>query len=142
MHWILLAFMTAVFFGAYNVFIKMASGHINQIVGAVILQVVAALLGGIVLLGLKITDSPLEVSTRGVLFAVLAGIFVGLAEISSFYVFSRGISASVGIPIIIGGSVVAGAILGVLFLKESLNWTQLLAIGMIVGGVVLLSSKS
>ncbi len=142
MHWILLAVLTAVFFGAYNVFIKMASGHIIQIVGAVILQVVAALLGGIVLLGLKITDSPLEVSTRGVLFAVLAGIFVGLAEISSFYVFSRGISASVGIPIIIGGSVVAGAILGVLFLKESLNWTQLLAIGMIVGGVVLLSSKS
>jgi transporter family protein len=142
MHWILLAVMTAVFFGAYNVFIKMASGHINQIVGAVILQVVAALLGGIILLVLKISDSPLEVSSRGVILAVLAGIFVGLAEITSFYVFSRGISASVGIPIIIGGSVVVGAVLGVLFLKESLNWTQLFAIGMIVAGVVLLSSKS
>jgi len=46
MNWIFLALVTAVFYGAYNVFIKISSGHINQIVGAVILQIVAALLGG------------------------------------------------------------------------------------------------
>ena len=49
--------MTASFYGAYNFFIKIASGHINQIVGAVILQIVAALLGGIILLIIKITDT-------------------------------------------------------------------------------------
>ncbi|KAA3636263.1 MAG: hypothetical protein DWQ02_08525, partial [Bacteroidetes bacterium] len=114
MHWLLLAILTAVFFGAYNIFIKLSSGHINQIVGAVILQVVAAVLGGAILLILKWTDSPLPFSQKGILYAILAGVFVGLAEITSFYVFSRGVSASTGIPVIIGGSVVVGAVLGLL----------------------------
>lgn len=141
MHWIFPAIMTAVFFGAYNVFIKLASGHINQIVGAVILQVVAALLGGLILLILKTTHQPLEISPKGIQMAILAGVFVGLAEIASFYVFSKGVSASVGIPIIIGGSILVGAILGLVFLKESLNLTQVFAIGLIVAGVLLLSVK-
>ena len=132
--------MTAVFYGAYNVFIKVSSGHINQIVGAVILQIVAALLGGIILLIMKMKNSPLEISQKGVLFAVLAGVFVGLAEITSFFVFSKGVSASVGIPIIIGGSILVGAVLGLIFLKETLNPIHILAILLIVGGIVLLTS--
>lgn len=141
MNWIFLALMTAVFYGAYNVFIKVSSGHINQIVGAVILQVVAALLGGIILLIMKMTNSPLEISPKGVWFAVLAGVFVGLAEITSFFVFSKGVSASVGIPIIIGGSILVGAVLGLTFLKETLNPIHILAIALIVAGVVILSTK-
>ena len=46
MTWIYLAITSAFLYGAYNFFIKLASGHINQIVGAVILQVVTALVGG------------------------------------------------------------------------------------------------
>ena len=133
--------MTAIFYGAYNVFIKVSSGHINQIVGAVILQIVAALVGGIILLIMKMTNSPLEISQKGVLFAVLAGIFVGLAEITSFFVFSKGVSASVGIPIIIGGSVLVGAVLGLTFLKETLNPIHYVAIAMVVVGVIILSTK-
>jgi len=140
MNWIFLALITAVFYGVYNFFIKVSSGHINQIVGAVILQIVAALLGGIILLLMKMTNSPLEISQKGVLFAVLAGIFVGLAEITSFFVFSKGISASIGIPIIIGGSILIGAILGLTFLKETINPIHILAILLIVGGVVLLTA--
>ena len=138
MSWIFLAVLTAIFYGAYNVFIKIGAGHINQIVGAVILQVVAALLGGVILLILKLTNSPLEISAKGVRFAVLAGIMVGLAEITSFFVFSKGVSASTGIPIIIGGSVVVGAVVGVFFLKEALAPLHYLAIAFIVLGVVLL----
>ncbi len=133
--------MTAGFYGAYNVFIKVASGHINQIVGAVILQVVAALLGGVILLIMKMTNTPLEISQKGVWFAVLAGVFVGLAEITSFFVFSKGVSASVGIPIIIGGSILVGAVLGLTFLKETINPIHYLAIALIIVGVVILSTK-
>lgn len=50
---------------------------------------------------MKMTNNSLEISQKGVLFSVLAGVFVGLAEISSFFVFSKGVSASVGISIII-----------------------------------------
>jgi transporter family protein len=141
MNWIFLTITTAVFYGAYNVLIKISSGHINQIVGAVILQVTAAVLGASILLFLKITNSPLMISQKGILFAVLAGFFVGLAEITSFFIFSRGLSASVGIPVIIGGSVLVGAVFGVVFLKETLSYLHYLAIAMIIIGVALLSVK-
>lgn len=141
MNWLYYAIMTAVFYGAYNVFIKISSGHINQIVGAVILQIVAALLGGVLLLMMKISGTPLDISQKGIKFAVLAGIFVGLAEITSFYTFSKGVSASVGIPIIIGGSVFIGAILGISFLKETLLPIHYLGIILIITGVIMLTLK-
>lgn len=139
LNWISLAVMTAVFYGVYNFFIKVSSGHINQIVGAVILQIVAALLGGVILLIMKMTNSPLEISPKGVWFAILAGIFVGLAEITSFFVFSKGVYASIGIPIVIGGSVLVGAVLGLIFLKETINPANILGILFIVGGIILLT---
>ena len=141
MNWVMLAVMTAFFYGTYNVFIKLSSGHINQIVGALILQIVAALLGGGVLLVMKLRSVPLEVSNKGIWYAVLAGVVVGLAEIFSFVVFSKGVTVSVGISIIIGGSVLFGALLGLFFLREVLTLWHYLGILMIVGGVVLLSTQ-
>src|SRR3989344_4711707 len=142
MSWVLLALVTAIFFGAYNFFIKVSSGHINQIAGAFILQAVATLIGGAILLFLKFTNSPIEISDKGLYYAVLAGVFVGLAEITSFFVFSKGISASVGIPIIIGGSVLFGAVLGWFILKENFNLISVLAIGLILIGIVLLTKTN
>ena len=114
MNWILLALMTASFYALYNVFIKIASGHIHGVAGAVILQIVAALLGGIWLLVLWWRGTPLEVSPIGVKWAMIAGVFVGLAEITSFFVFSKGVPASTGIAIIIGGSVAIGGVIAVI----------------------------
>lgn len=138
MSWILLALLTALFYGAYNFFIKISSGYINQIAGAVILQLVALLIGTGILLFLKLTNSVIEISNKGVLYAVLAGVFVGLAEIISFIVFSKGVSVSTGLPIIIGGSIVIGSILGIVFLKESLTPLHILAIALIVLGIIIL----
>ncbi|HNT29468.1 MAG TPA: EamA family transporter [bacterium] len=141
MNWIFLALLTASLYGIYNFFIKIASGHINQIAGAVILQIVAALLGSVILIYLKLSNTQLEISSKGILFAILAGVGVGLAEITSFIVFSKNVPASIGIPIIIGGSVVISALLGLFFLKE--NYTPVHVIGLvsIVAGITLLSIK-
>ena len=68
----------------------------------------------------------------------MAGVFIGLAEITSFFVFSKGISVSTGVPIIIGGSVVFASLLGILFLKETLTPIHLLAMLLIIVGIVLL----
>jgi|SRR3989344_2536352 len=138
MSWVLLALVTAIFFGAYNFFIKVSSGHINQIAGAFILQAVATLVGGAILLFLKFTNSPIEISDKGILYAVLAGLFIGLAEITSFFVFSKGINLSIGLPIIIGGGLVFGSLLGILFLKEVLTPIHLLAMILVIIGIVLL----
>ena len=142
MPWIILVILTALFFGLYNFFIKVSAGQIQQILGAVILQAVALLLGGVALLFLKWKGVPVSFSPKGIFYAVLAGVFVGLAEITSFYVFSKGINASVGIPVIVGGTVLVGAVLGIVFLKESVSWIQLAGIACILAGVAILASHA
>lgn len=141
MPWIILVVLTALFFGLYNFFIKVSAGQIHQILGAVILQAVALLLGAIALLFLKWKGVAIDFSIKGIKYAVWAGIFVGLAEITSFYVFSKGINASVGIPVIVGGTVLVGTLLGIVFLKESVSWIQLAGIACILAGVGILASS-
>ncbi len=141
MHWLLLAVISAIFFGAYNVFIKISSGHINQVVGALILQVVAAFVGGGIFIIFKMMNAPLEVSQKGIWFAVFAGLAIGLAEVASFFLFSKGVPVSVGMPIIVGGSMVFGTILGVFFLKETLSPIHYFAIAMTIAGAAILSTK-
>lgn len=142
MHWITIAITTAALLGLYNFFIKLSAGHIHQIAGAVLLQVVAALLGISCLVYLHLKGTQLETSTKGLLFATLAGISIGIAEILTFYLFSKGISASVGIPILIGGSILVGIVLGLFFLKEALSPLQYLGVFMIIIGAVLLAEKA
>lgn len=141
MNWIYLALLTACFYALYNIFIKMASGHIHEITGAVILQAVAFVIGGLWLIYLKMKGVPTEVTSKGIGLAVLAGIFVGLAEIFSFLVFSKGVPASAGIPVIIGGSVLIAAAIGFLWLRETLTLSNLLGLALIVAGIWLLSRK-
>lgn len=141
MNWIYLAVITASFYALYNVFIKLASGHIYEITGAVILQIVAALLGGGLLLYLRMKNIPMEISAKGIWLSVIAGIFVGLAEIFSFIVFSRGVSASAGIPVIIGGSVLFAAIIGFIFLKDSLSISNIIGLLLIIAGIYFISRQ-
>lgn len=135
------AVSAAVFLGLYNVFIKVSAGHIHQIAGAVILQVVAVVIGASALLYLKANQTAIPVSSKGIIFAVLAGLSVGLAEILSFYLFSKNTEASKGIPFIIGGSIVVAALVGIFFLKESVTPHKIIALTLIIAGTVLLALK-
>lgn len=139
MSWIYLALITACFYALYNIFIKLASTHINEITGAVILQIAAFILGAAWLIYLKVNHVHTEVNSKGIWLSILAGVFVGLAEIFSFLVFSKGVPASAGIPVIIGGSVLIAAVIGFFWLKESLTLTNVLGLILIVGGIWLLS---
>ena len=137
--WIPLALITAVCFGAYNIFIKLSAHRVHEMVGAVVLQAVAVLFGLSALAWLRWRGSSFEVTTAGVSLAVVAGLFVGAAEILSFYVFSTGVSASRAVPVIIGGSVIASVFLGLVFLGERLRWIEGLGVILVVAGIWLLS---
>jgi transporter family protein len=141
MQWLIPVLLAALCFGLYNFFIKIASGYIHEMLGAAILQAVALTLGAVALLLLKLKGAGLHFSARGIWFAVMAGVFVGLAEILSFYAFSKDLPASIGIPVIVGGTMLTGILLGQFVLKEQLGPLQYLAMAMIVGGVMLLAWK-
>ena len=138
-NWLPLALLTALCLALYNFFIKLAANHLPPAVGAVILQLVAAALGAGWLLKLKLQGQPLPVSSKGIGLAVLAGLGVGLAEILTFVVFQRGVNSSVGTPVIVGGSVLLTAVLGLVWLREGLTLPQAGGLFLVVVGIVLLA---
>lgn len=137
--WLPLALLTALCLAGYHFFLKLAANHLPPAVGAVVLQLVAAGLGGAWLLKLKLAGQPLPVTGRGLGLAVLAGVGVGLAEILTFVVFQRGVPASVGTPVLVGGSVLLTAVLGLVVLRETLSLPQVGGLLLIVVGIVLLA---
>lgn len=139
----LLVAVAALMFGLYNVFIKVSADHIHAVLGAVVLQFVAAFMGLAVLLYLyKAGAAELSWTGRGVALSALAGLAIGLVEILSFLVYGRGLAVAVGNPLIVGGSLVVTTGVGVLLLREHLNALQLAAVALIVLGIGLLALSS
>jgi transporter family protein len=138
MNWLPLALLTALCLALYNFFIKLAADHVSPAVGAVLLQLVAAALGAAWLFKLKLQGQSVAVTSKGLLLAGLAGLGVGLAEILTFVVFQRGVPSSVGTPVIVGGSVLLTAVLGLVVLREGLTLIQAGGLLLIVTGIVLL----
>jgi transporter family protein len=138
-NWLPLALFTALCLALYNFFIKLAADHVPPAVGAVVLQLVAAALGAAWLLKLKLDGQALTMTGKGLGLAALAGLSVGLAEILTFVVFQRGLDASVGTPVIVGGSVLLAAVLGAVVLREAVSPAQAVGLLLIVVGIALLA---
>jgi len=137
--WLPLALLTALCLALYNFFIKLAAAQLAPAVGAVVLQLVAAALGAGWLLWLKVQGQPVALTRTGLGLAALAGLGVGLAEILTFVVFQRGVPSSVGTPVIVGGSVLLTALLGLALLRENLSLAQAGGLLCIVVGISLLA---
>lgn len=138
---IIFAMLAGILFAGYQFAVKLSATHIQELLGAVILQVVAVLIGGFLFLILRDSES-VEVYTReGIQFAVIAGILVSLAEIAAFYAFAQDISPSIGITLIVGLNILVGVGLDYFLLKSYLTWTQLVGILLILIGVVLICWK-
>lgn len=137
MTYLLVAF-AALMFGLYNVFIKLSSSHIEAVLGAVVLQFIAAFVGLSLLLYMKFNGSAIYSSPKGLGLAVAAGVAIGVVEILTFVIYGRGLAVAIGNPLIIGGSLLVTTGAGVLFMREQISLTQLIAIGLIAAGVGLM----
>jgi transporter family protein len=133
--------MSAFFYGGYNFLIKLSSGKVDQVLGAVTLKAAAFMVGISALLALRLQGKTFVFSNEGLFVACMAGVAAGLAEISSFLVFSQGVSAARGLPVIIGGSIVFAVLLGVLFLHESIGWRDGAGIALVICGILLLTNR-
>jgi uncharacterized membrane protein len=84
----LIAALSNAAYALYNVFIKKGSLSINPILGGVILQIVAALLGTILLVALSVNQksrsvySVIEYDRPGIMWSIFAGLAVGIFDFS------------------------------------------------------------
>jgi transporter family protein len=141
--WIIPALLCALSYAFYNIFIKKGSASIHPVLGGVVLQLVAAVLGMLLLSFIVIRDGgteDLNYDWNGIQWSVCAGIAVGLAEMISFFVSSLGVQAMQSIPILIGGSVMFGTILGLCLLGEVLSYHGWLGVILLISGICLVAT--
>jgi len=99
--WIGPALVCALCYALYNIFIKKGSASIHPVLGGVILQLVAAVLGAVLLSVLCVKEGGVEdlnYDGAGIQWAIAAGLAVGSAEILSFIVSGMGVQATQSIP--------------------------------------------
>lgn len=141
--WIAPALLCALAYAFYNIFIKKGSASIHPVLGGVILQLVAAVLGMLLLAFIVARDGGIEEldwDWAGVQWSICAGISVGLAEMISFFVSSLGVQAMQSIPILIGGSVMFGTFLGLCLLGEVLSYHGWLGVALLITGICLVAT--
>lgn len=114
----------------------------DPLLGGVLLQFVAALLGSFMyVVKTRTTGTALLAaaswSRAGIQWSMAAGLAVGVAEMLSFYVSSKGVQAMQSIPVIIGGSVLLGTVLGSIWLKETISWKGWMGVVLISAGIAL-----
>jgi len=133
---IIFAILAAASFGLWTVFHKLASPYINQIFGAILVSFTAVIFGGIIFL-LNMKGTQLYSDPKGIFFIILAGIAAFFIDFLALQAYSKGLSLTIGGPIIIGGSMAVAVIIGFL-LGEPITAFKILGIALIVvGGVVL-----
>mmetsp|Transcript_105 Transcript_105/g.256 ORF Transcript_105/g.256 Transcript_105/m.256 type:complete len:283 (-) Transcript_105:182-1030(-) len=140
--WIWPALVCALAYALYNIFIKKGSASIHPILGGVILQIVAALFGTLLLIFIVAHDGmdTLQFDRSGIMWSILAGVSVGSAEMLSFFVMGMGVQATQAIPIVIGGSVMFGCVLGAVWLNEMLSFQGWIGVALVVAGIVLVAT--
>ena len=134
-------------YAGYNLFIKLASSqnlnNSNSIAATLCLQLFAlfvTILFSFYLFskGEKIFVIP----SKSYLYAIFAGISIGLAEIGYFYLFNesnpKGASnANSVIPVILGGTILITMIFSFIFLSESFNYKRIFGTFFIIFGIYL-----
>ena len=121
MNWLSTALLTIVFYSFFDLFVKLASGKINDNLGAAIMNIVSFVVAiGWFLIRMQLGEQS-NVTKLGLIYSIIAGIFVGLASIFFIRMFALGTNLSIGVPLVRVGMVVMGAILGILLLKEGVN---------------------
>ena len=134
---IIFAVLAAVAFGFWTVFHKFASAYVDQVFGAIFISFVAVCAGLLVLLP-RLKETQLITDTKGLYFLVGAGLCAFALDFFVLQAYSRGLSISIGGPIVIGGSIAIAAVAGFL-LGDSITWDKLAGIALVLIGAVVLS---
>jgi len=131
---------TAILFGCYNIFAKLAAGRLSDSLAAFILEFSAAILVlGYIIIARSPREELASVTAQGIIYAVLGGLCVAGGSILYFYVFRM------QAPLALAGSVVwAGAttimiMAGLVFFGEKLNMIRALGLILTLAGITLLS---
>ncbi len=138
MNWLTTALFTIIFYSTFDLFVKLASGKINDNFGAALINITSFVVAIIwFLFRAQFAGETPDVTRPGLIYSILAGVFVGLASIFFIRMFALGTNLSIGVPLVRVGMVVMGSLLGILILKEGFNARYLLGFLLSAAGLYL-----
>jgi len=126
--------------GFWTVFMAAASHRMNAVLGAVLSEFTAVMIGACILLPL-VRSSNIQFSSKGILLVVVAGVCVFLVDYFALRAYSRGLAVSIGGPIHIGGSILVTSFIG-FGMGEEISLIKICAILMIIVGASILAAVS
>lgn len=136
-----------VLYAGYNLLVKVSGNQVpatatTTIMATICLQIAALAVSLIFLAILSIKGGhSFQLGRVTYLWAGMAGLCIGLAEIGYFYLFgnlsgSEPMAASKAIPVIVSGTILIALVFSILFLKEKAGLSQLFGCLLIVTGIV------
>ena len=136
--WFWYAVTAAVLYGAHQIFTRLASEHIGDGIGGLIVEGTAALTILLYLVFLWSTGRwNQKFSMVGFNYSALTGICVGAGTVAFFLLFQRGGPLS-AVPAILAGGAAIMAIAGISLFQEPASWQRLLGITLSIVGLFLL----
>ena len=149
---IILLCLVTIFYSAYNLLVKASSSNIHDVSLAPILATLSLQVGAlsvslVYFMYLLQKGQVVGLPTKAYGWALVAGLCIGTAEVLYFYLFrgvagEKPISASVAIPLIVGGTLLISVLVSRLLFNESINTGQWLGIGLAVIGLATLALSS
>ena len=136
MNWIIFA-LGAISSGAISdLFRKLGSNLKDPFLSNLVFQV-GSLTTAIILY--MIFSRKIEGNSRGILYALIGGIFISIFTTFSFKALASGPDVSTVIPVIRIGVVILVILLGVILLKDKITWNLITGIILATVGVYLIS---
>jgi len=135
---IFFAMLSAVLFGVYNFLSKLTSEKFNAVFAMVVMSGASFVVSLLIVLMMKINGHTFEYSKTMLWLPVLTGATVVLAEVTYLIAFQKGLTLSIGNPLVIGGTTIVAVLLGVLVLGEQLTAIKFFAMGLIFAGLLIL----
>lgn len=122
-------------YALFGTFVAKAAGRADGYIANAIFNGLAAVIPFVIFLFMGRSKDATIITKQGVLYAVLAGLFLTIFSVLVVKVFARGGNLAYVLPVVYGGAIALASLLGWLVLKESIVPLQLFGIVLILAGV-------
>ena len=149
---ILLLTIITICYASYNLLVKISTNQIESlntppIIATIFLQATALSISVIYFIILARQSISMTLPTKSYVWAIGAGLCIGIAEVLYFYLFrgiagEKAISANSAIPLIVGGTIIIVVIVSKFLLSETLNTGQWIGVLLAMVGMIILAINS
>jgi transporter family protein len=136
--WFWYAVAAAMLYGLHQIFTKLASAHVTDGLGGLIVEGTATVSIALYMLVLWQTAAGAQrAALPGIVYSILTGICVGAGTVMFFLLFQKGGPLS-AVPMVLAGGAALMAVAGILFFKEPASWPRLVGILLSIAGLYML----